>query len=90
MMECQYNHIIDCVNKAESRKAKFVVVKEKSELAFNEKIQRELSTTVWQSGGCKSWYQTKDGKNTTLWPTYTFSYWLQTRKINTRHYDFVK
>jgi len=28
--------------------------------------------TVWNSGGCASWYLDDAGRNTTLWPTYTY------------------
>ena len=51
---------------------KSVEIKENIEKAYNEKIQKQLSKTVWQIGGCKSWYQTESGKNTTLYPTYSF------------------
>ncbi|EPQ1523565.1 NAD(P)/FAD-dependent oxidoreductase, partial [Acinetobacter baumannii] len=42
--------------------------------------------TVWQAGGCSSWYQAADGKNFSLWPTYTWKYWLDTRKVNPKDY----
>jgi cation diffusion facilitator CzcD-associated flavoprotein CzcO len=51
--------------------------------AYNRALQRRLHGTVWDSG-CKSWYLTKDGKNNTLWPGFTFEY----RRI-TRHFDAV-
>ncbi len=31
-----------------------------------------LEGTVWNAGGCASWYLDDAGRNTTLWPTYTF------------------
>ena len=57
------------------------------ELEFNRDIRRSLAKTVWQSG-CKSWYQTEDGKNSSLWPGSTFTYWARTLNPNYRHYVF--
>ncbi|WP_252353320.1 hypothetical protein, partial [Acinetobacter baumannii] len=36
---------------------------------------------------CSSWYQAADGKNFSLWPTYTWKYWLDTRKVNPKDRD---
>jgi hypothetical protein len=41
-----------------------------------------MQGTAWANGGCKSWYQNKNGKVTTLWPGFTVSFWWQTRKLN--------
>ena len=50
------------------------------ERAYNKKIQKRLSRTVWASG-CKSWYLDENGKNTTLWPGFTVEYWFRTRRF---------
>jgi len=39
--------------------------------------------TVWQSG-CVNWHQQEGGKNFALWPTYTWKYWLKTKKPNAK------
>lgn len=44
--------------------------------------------TVWQSG-CVSWYQQEGGKNFALWPTYTWKYWLKTKKPNAADYRLL-
>ncbi len=41
-------------------------------------VQRLMKQTVWASG-CRSWYQSADGRIDTLWPTFTWRYWLQLR-----------
>jgi cyclohexanone monooxygenase len=58
-----------------------VVVKAEIQDQFNEKVQKQLEGTVWQSG-CVSWYQQDGGKNFALWPTYTWKFWLETRRLN--------
>mgnify|MGYP006187995287 CR=1 FL=1 len=37
-----------------------------------------LARTVWN--GCKSWYLTEQGRNTTNWPGFTLSYRALTRR----------
>ncbi len=41
---------------------------------YNEELARETHGTVWASGGCASWYIDKTGRNSTLWPRFTFSF----------------
>ncbi|MCU1587958.1 MAG: dependent oxidoreductase [Frankiales bacterium] len=40
---------------------------------YNDKIQRMLEPTVWNAGGCQSWYLDAEGRNPILWPTFTFT-----------------
>jgi hypothetical protein len=30
--------------------------------------------TVWTAGGCESWYLDRNGRNSTLWPTFTYPF----------------
>ena len=36
-------------------------------IAFNDELQHDLSTTVWNTGGCRSWYLDEHGVNRSLW-----------------------
>ena len=37
--------------------------------------------TVWNTGGCSSWYLDEHGVNRTLWSGMTWQYWLTTRSL---------
>jgi cation diffusion facilitator CzcD-associated flavoprotein CzcO len=41
---------------------------------FEDEINSRMKGTVWTSGGCSSWYLDSHGRNTTLWPDFTFRY----------------
>ncbi len=56
---------------------------------YNDKLQKRLERTVWNSGGCSSWYLTSTGRNTTAWPGFTFEFRLKTRKFDAQSYDLV-
>lgn len=49
-------------------------------------VQRKMKGTVWSSG-CRSWYQNAEGQIDTLWPGFTWQYWLRTRRFNAAHYE---
>ncbi len=36
--------------------------------AFEQEMRERHEGSVWQVGGCASWYQDAQGRNTTLWP----------------------
>lgn len=44
---------------------------EQAYATWNADLQDRLSTTVWNTGGCASWYLDDQGRNTTLWPRTT-------------------
>lgn len=38
---------------------------------YNTDIDAELDRSVWNSGGCSSWYHDASGRNSVMWPGYT-------------------
>jgi len=54
---------------------------------YNDMIARSTEGTVWVSGGCDSWYLNEKGRNTTLWPTFTWNFALRTRWFDPHNYD---
>ena len=45
-----------------------------------------MAGTVWSRGGCRSWYIDATGRNSAIWPGYTWSYWLRTRRFDPSAY----
>ena len=88
MIESQVNYIVQLIESVEKSRTQALVVKDKVQDEFNAYIQKQFSGTVWQSG-CISWYQQDGGKNFALWPSYTWKYWLDTRKPNLADYRYL-
>ena len=44
---------------------------------------------MWNVGGCASWYLDSEGRNTTLWPDYTFRFRRLTRTFDPTAYELV-
>ena len=89
MIEAQVKLIMESIKALQQSKAKFIDVKKSAQQEFNDEIQEQLKSTVWQTGGCVSWYQTKNGKNVTLWPGYTFAFMKRTEKFEAEKYEMV-
>jgi cation diffusion facilitator CzcD-associated flavoprotein CzcO len=53
---------------------------------FDTAAQRRLATSVWNQGGCDSWYLDADHRNTNNWPGYMTGYRLRTRRLNPSDY----
>jgi hypothetical protein len=53
---------------------------------YNDRIQQDLQATVWNAGGCSSWYLDRNGRNTTLWPTFTWVFRRQVRRFDPEEY----
>jgi cyclohexanone monooxygenase len=54
---------------------------------YNQRLQRQMRRTIWQTGGCSSWYLDKHGNNTTLWPSFTFVFRHLTRRFDVAAYE---
>jgi cation diffusion facilitator CzcD-associated flavoprotein CzcO len=81
MMEAQFAYILDALETMKERGLATIDVRRDVQAAYNEGLQRDLEGTVWSSG-CSSWYLDAKGNNTTLWPTFTFTF-----RKRTRHFD---
>jgi cation diffusion facilitator CzcD-associated flavoprotein CzcO len=79
MIEAQVRYIMGCLRLLDGRRASLLDVRADVQRAFNDGLQAKLGKTVW-STGCRSWYLDGAGRNRTIWPSFTFSYWWQTRR----------
>lgn len=86
MIESVTQYVVDAIKQMRSEGWKAVEVKPEAQAAYNEKLQRKIEGTVWQQGGCKSWYQNEAGRNTALWPDYTFRFRQETAHFDSANY----
>ncbi len=86
MIESQINYVADALAAMRRNGAGAIEVRPEVQAAFNEDVQRRMRGTVWTEGGCQSWYLDATGRNTTLWPGFTFDYRRRTRRFDEEHY----
>lgn len=88
MIESQIAYIQSALRAMHQKHLRLVDVRPDAQERYNRRLQGRLSSTVW-STGCSSWYQAKNGKNTTLWPGFTFEFRMRTRRFDPRDYELV-
>jgi cyclohexanone monooxygenase len=54
---------------------------------WNSNVQRRMRHTVWNTGGCSSWYLDTHGRNTVLWPKSTFTFRRKLARFDLDAYD---
>ncbi|GCD91406.1 NAD(P)/FAD-dependent oxidoreductase [Nocardioides sp. LS1] len=55
--------------------------------AWNADVQRRMQRTVWNTGGCASWYLDDHGRNTVLWPRTTVAFRRLLASFDVAAYD---
>jgi cation diffusion facilitator CzcD-associated flavoprotein CzcO len=87
MIEAQVRYTMNCLKLMKRKKQRILEVRSEIQKSFVEEIYRRMAATVWQSGGCKSWYQDQTtGEITTLWPGSVVSYLRRTRSVSASDY----
>ncbi|HWE90111.1 MAG TPA: NAD(P)/FAD-dependent oxidoreductase [Pseudonocardiaceae bacterium] len=89
MIESQVRYVAQAIKLVDQSQAAALDVRESVQDRFQEDIQRKLIQGVWTQGGCKSWYLDSQGVNRTIWPGFTWRYWLDTRAIRAADYELV-
>jgi cation diffusion facilitator CzcD-associated flavoprotein CzcO len=86
MIESQLSYIMSMLRYMEKNHLSSIEPYGESEDEWNARVQKKTKGTVWVTGGCKSWYLTKDGYNASLWPDFTFNFMLLLEKFDPEHY----
>jgi cation diffusion facilitator CzcD-associated flavoprotein CzcO len=89
MIESQIKYVADAMGLVDRENARAIDVRAGVQDAFNAEIQRKLVRGVWTQGGCKSWYLDAKGVNRTIWPGFTWRYWLDTRKVDPADFELL-
>ncbi len=89
MIEAQLTYVMDALRAMRRRGAGRIEVRREAQDAYNARIQGRMGRTVWNSGGCSSWYLDSNGRNTTIWPDFTFRFWSSTRRFDPDAYELA-
>ncbi len=74
VIEAQMEYIRRAIAAVQQQGAKAIEVKPQAEAAYTDMIHREMKQTVWQSGGCTSWYKSKSGHVIAMFPGFSFTF----------------
>jgi len=85
MIEVQVQHVLDCL-KALRRGTRAIEVRPEAQARFLDRIRTQLADSIWQAGGCRSWYLDAQGRNATLWPDSVMAYRRSARRARMADY----
>jgi cyclohexanone monooxygenase len=89
MIESQIQYVLGALNLLQKGNLQSLEVKRDVQDRFNAKIQGQLGKTVWNAGGCMSWYlHPVSARNCTVWPGFTWRFRLLTRNFDPAAYHF--
>ena len=86
MIETQVRYIVEALGQMRRKSIGAIEPRPEVQRSYNDKLQKMLQGTVWNAGGCASWYLDERGRNTTLWPTYSFSFMRELRRFELANY----
>ncbi len=86
MIESQLNYVMDALAVMDRNDLATVEVRQDVQDDYNAAVQKRMGKTIWTTGGCASWYLDQHGRNTTLWPDFTFKFRRLTRRFDLAGY----
>jgi cation diffusion facilitator CzcD-associated flavoprotein CzcO len=86
MLESQARYIVDALRTMQSRHLATVEVTADAQRRYTEGLAPVLEGTVWNAGGCSSWYIDGKGRNSVMWPTFTWEYRARTKRFDLENY----
>lgn len=87
--ECQYRYILDAIKKLQDGDYGYLDLKSEVMDDWRDEMEQRSADSVWNTGGCSSWYVTDKGINTNNWPGPWLEYKRRTKKVVPQEYDFV-
>jgi cation diffusion facilitator CzcD-associated flavoprotein CzcO len=74
MIESQLELVLGAIRYLRAQGCATVEPRPEEQARFIAEVNRDMRGTVWTAGGCSSWYIDRTGRNSTLWPGFTFSF----------------
>ncbi|MGX6741800.1 flavin-containing monooxygenase [Streptomyces xantholiticus] len=91
MIESQLNYMADYMRQLNLLgEGSALAARPSSVHAWNRRVQERMKRTVWNTGGCTSWYLDASGRNTTIWPGTTTEFRSATRHVDLSEYEVIR
>lgn len=81
IIESQMRYIMSALDKARQHGWRSVEVSPDAERRYTNKLHEQMQGTVWQNGGCHSWYKDASGRVIAIFPGFSFTFHRMTRKF---------
>jgi cyclohexanone monooxygenase len=85
MIESQIEYLLGALRTMRDRGVTSLDVREDVVASEADEIDQRMERTVWNTG-CKSWYLDDNGRNSTLWPDWTWRFRQRTARFDADSY----
>jgi cation diffusion facilitator CzcD-associated flavoprotein CzcO len=89
-IEAQVEYIVSCILQMDERGIGSIDVRADVQREFVRATDRRLATSVWNAGGCSSYYLVDGGRNYTFYPGFNRSFRARTKRADLAHYAQVQ
>ncbi|HEX8423624.1 MAG TPA: hypothetical protein VF634_09435, partial [Pyrinomonadaceae bacterium] len=86
MIEAQIEHVVAALGYVWRQGASAIEPRVEAQSAFVAEVRRRMEGTVWTAGGCASWYLDATGRNSTLWPDFSWRFRRRVARLNPDEY----
>ncbi|TVP60452.1 MAG: NAD(P)/FAD-dependent oxidoreductase [Halomonadaceae bacterium] len=87
--EAQLTYIVDGVKQIRQRRISKLSIRPEVLKEHNDQVQKHLQSTVFNSGGCQSYYLDQNGRNFAAWPWSLRTLRRKLRGLRLRDYEVV-
>lgn len=88
IIESQMKYIMAAIQRVRSSAANTVSVSVQAEQAYTDHIHEQMARTVWQNGGCNSWYKSDSGKVIAMFPGFSFTFRRWASRFKMKDHEF--
>lgn len=89
LLEQQMQYVVSALEEMDRAGAEAVDVRPEVQRAFNAAVDEALDGTVWNAGGCGSYYFDSTGRNSFMYPWSTLHHRRRTRRFDLQRYRTV-
>lgn len=89
VIEAQMHYIMHSLDALRRNGKQAIEVQPQAEASYTAMIHSEMRQTVWKSGGCKSWYQSKSGHVIAMFPGFSFSFRQLAKRFKLAHHTLT-
>jgi cation diffusion facilitator CzcD-associated flavoprotein CzcO len=86
IIEAQVGYLVEALRAMEHRGVQSIDVRREVQEAYNTDVQRALAGTVWNAGGCSSYYLDVNGRNSAIYPWTTIDMRRRMRRFDAASY----
>jgi len=86
MLESQLAHLRGALRHLAASGGTSIEPRPEAQQAFRDEMDRRVRGTVWDVGGCRSWYIDRTGRNSVIWPSFASAFRRRVRRFDPAQY----